>query len=247
MNKAPCDAPTATVPRDTADLSTPAHAQCPAGRPGSPAIGASPEPGTGAGITCLAAGTMVVTARGEIPADNLRVGEMILTMHGVPGRQPLIHVARRRVSWSGRPDAASLAPILIRAGALMRGAPIRDLRVSPGQGILLDGCLVPARLLVNGTTIVQEAATDGITYVYLWLETHGVLIADGTLTESGFEDGARRDFADAANVTPLMPLRPGHLPAEAMERCLPLLLEGPALDRIRQRLATRAREAGTGF
>jgi hypothetical protein len=247
MNKAPCDAPQATDPHAKADRSSPVRLRGPGGTRGSSAIGESPEPGTGAGITCLAAGTMVVTARGEIPAETLRVGEVILTMNGVPSRQPLIHVARRRVNWSGRPDAASLAPILIRAGALMRGAPIRDLRVSPGQGILLDGCLVPARLLVNGTTIVQEAATDGITYVYLWLETHGVLIADGTLTESGFEDDARRDFADAANVTPLMPLRPGHLAGEAMERCAPLLLEGPALERIRQRLATRAREVGTGF
>ena len=196
------------------------------------------------GITCFNSGTMVVTTRGEAAIETLKAGDLILTMHGAPDRQPVLRVDRSRIDLAGRPDPAALAPILIKAGALMRGAPIRDLRVSHGQGILLDGCLVPARLLVNGTTIVQESSREGVTYHYLWLQAHGLVIADGALTESSFEDDWQRDFDSGTNISPMRLALPGHGPGHPpMVRCAPLLLEGPALDEIRHRLALRAEEA----
>jgi hypothetical protein len=213
-------------------------------QPTTPTNGAPATAAPGQGITCFNSGTMVVTTRGETAIETLKAGDVILTMHGAPDRQPVLRVDRSRIDLAGRPDPAALAPILIKAGALMRGAPIRDLRVSPGQGILLDGCLVPARLLVNGTTIIQESSRESVTYHYLWLKAHGLVIADGALTESSFEDDWQRDFDNGANISPMRPALPGHGPGQPpMVRCAPLLLEGPMLDEIRHRLALRAEEA----
>jgi hypothetical protein len=195
---------------------------------------------TGGGMTCFVGGTMIMTTRGEKPVETLRAGELLLTMHDKPWRQSLLCVGCSRIELTSQPDPNALAPVLIRAGALMKGSPIRDLRVSPGEGILLDGRLVPARLLVNGTTILQERAPDSITYYYLWLAAHALLIADGTLAESSYEDELRQDFDDAANVTAMAPGRPGGK-ATQEQRCIPLLTEGPELLVIQQRLALRER------
>lgn len=210
-------------------------------QPATPIDGALATAAPRQGITCFISGTMVVTTRGEAAVETLKAGDLILTMHGAPDRQPVLRIDRSRIDLAGRSDPAALAPILIKAGALMRGAPIRDLRVSPGQGILLDGCLVPARLLVNGTTIVQEISREGVSYHYLWLKAHGLVIADGALTESSFEDDWQHDFDSGANISPMRPALPGHGPGQPpMVRCAPLLLEGPMLDDIRHRLALRA-------
>lgn len=194
----------------------------------------------GIGVTCFVGGTMIMTSRGETPVEALRAGDVMLTMLEMPWRRPLLGIGCSRVDLSLESGPNARAPVLIRAGALMKGSPIRDLRVSPGEGILLDGRLVPARLLVNGSTILQEHAADRIAYYYLWLEAHALLIADGTLAESSFEDDWQRDYGDAANVTAFAP---PPLPGGGAQyrRCLPLLTEGPELLLIQQRLAQRAR------
>jgi hypothetical protein len=194
------------------------------------------------GITCFVSGTMLLSLRGEVPVEELRAGDQILTMHGMPSRQRLVRVRRSHIDLARQPDPMALAPILIKTDALMPGAPIRDLRVSPGQGILLDGCLVPARLLVNGTTIVQESQDTDVTYHYLWLKAHGLLIADGALTESSFEDGGRRDFGTAANIASIVRGQPGNNEeATPAVRCAPLLLHGPLLADIQRRLTRLSR------
>jgi hypothetical protein len=91
-------------------------------------------------------------------------------------------------------NKAAAAPILVRAGALMDGVPSRDLRLSPEHALFLDGMLVPARMLVNGETIVQEAWRRQVTYYHLEIEGHGLLVSDGALSESYVDDGNRGLF-----------------------------------------------------
>ncbi len=145
-------------------------------------------------VTCFAEGTRILTQRGEVPVEQLRAGDLVVA----PGRgaplKPVRWVGRTRLDIAHHRDKRKVAPILIRAGALGGGTPARDLRVSPEHAFLLQGRLVPAHLLVNGSTIVQELWHRTMTYWHVELDEHGVLVAEGALAESYFDDGNRHLF-----------------------------------------------------
>jgi hypothetical protein len=139
---------------------------------------------------CLLAGTLVLTATGERPVEDIRIGDLVLTADGdtVPvrwvGRQSLITMFNHRA-----------LPIVIRVGALGDNVPSRDLHVSPDHAILLDDYLVQAQALVNGTTItVMDTPPAQLDYYHLELDTQRIIIADGTPVESFVDDATRAGF-----------------------------------------------------
>ncbi|CAH0306803.1 Hint domain-containing protein [Roseomonas sp. CECT 9278] len=193
-------------------------------------------------VVCFAEGTRIATARGEVPVETLRAGDLVVVAHGTGAPlQPVVWMGHARTAVARHPDPASVAPVLIRAGALADGVPYRDLRVSPEHALFLDGRLVPARLLVNGRSIVQEGWCPEVTYWHVEVPGHGLLVAEGAVAESYFDDGNRKHF-DNGVVTTLVKdfasARANGRYAEAA--CYPLLLEGPALEVLRARLAGRA-------
>ncbi|MBW6397482.1 Hint domain-containing protein [Roseomonas sp. HJA6] len=171
-------------------------------------------------VASLFAGTQVLTRGGEVPVESLDAGQFVMSLGVGAHWRPVMRVAPRHVDRATAPGlgagALTEAPILIRADALMKGSPIRDIRVAPGQGIWLEGRVVPACLLVNGLTILRERRDGPVVYHDLYMEEPALLIADGTLIESG----------------------PGGEPGPD---AAPLLLEGAALDAIHERLEQRAR------
>jgi hypothetical protein len=193
-------------------------------------------------VTCFVEGTLISTERGQIAVEALRIGDLVVTMHGTPSLQPVVWIGHSRIAVAGRANPRKTAPILVRAGALMEGAPHRDLRVSPEHAFFLDGCLVPARLLVNGTTIVQELWCPEVTYWHVELETHGLLVSEGVVSESYFDDGNRQNF-DNYGVAALVKDFESHRANGCYRQnaCAPLIDEdSAALTRIRIRLASRA-------
>ncbi len=106
-----------------------------------------------------------------------------------------------------------------------RGCAARDLRVSPEHAFLLDGRLVPARLLINGGSIIQELWCHDVTYWHLELAAHGILIAEGAPAESYFDDGNGHLF-DQPAVRALQP-RFDRAPGSryAAEACAPPILD----------------------
>jgi len=186
-------------------------------------------------VVCFAGGTRIMTARGEVPVERLRVGDSVVTMGDAPGLRPIVWIGHRHVDVARHREPARVAPVLVRAGALDAGVPARDLRVSPEHALFLDGQLVPARLLVNGESILQERWCAPVTYWHVELEAHGILVAEGAPAESYREDGNRHLFDNAAIAAPFLDLAaPAHGAA-----CAPVLEEGPALARIRERIAAR--------
>ena len=190
---------------------------------------------------CFAEGTLIATARGEVAVQDLQVGDLVVTAHGGAALQPVVWLGHTRANVARHPEKTKAAPILIKAGALADGVPHRDLRVSPDHAMFLDGRLVPAKHLVNGTTIVQELWCPEVTYWHVELPAHGLLIAEGAASESYFDDGNRKHF-DNYGITTLFKdfasERSNGRYAEAA--CYPLLEGGEALERIRTRLAARA-------
>ena len=183
---------------------------------------------------CYCAGTLIRTERGDVPVEDLAIGDQVITHTGA--LEPIRWIGTR--SYHGRFLAGrrNLLPIRFRAGSLGNAVPARDLLVSPKHAMLLDGVLVAAELLVNGTTIVQETAAARVDYFHIELARHGVIWAEGAASETFIDDSSRGIFHNADTYGALYP---GHTPAPA-EYCAPRVIDGFELEAIRRRLNARA-------
>jgi len=190
-------------------------------------------------VTCFAHGTLIATAAGEVPVEAMRAGDLVLRMDGSVRLDPVIWVGRCHVRLDRLRDRRSAAPVVIRAGALGPGMPVRDLRVSPEHALLLDGALVPARLLLDGRGIVQETWRTEVDYVHLELAGHGLVVSDGAVSESYFDDGNRHLFGNATLATPFLDFGARRTGGDYARRaCAPVLAEGSTrLLALRERLA----------
>lgn len=157
-------------------------------------LGFTYNPATNSTTYCLLRGTSLAIPGGEAKVETLRVGDMVLTASGVARRIAWIGQRSYRAAHLARPDM--VLPVRIAAGAIANGVPHTDLYVSPDHAVLLDGKLVPARLLINGRSIVQEKRPT-FEYFHVELESHDILLAEGMPVESFLSvDQARAIFED---------------------------------------------------
>ena len=191
-------------------------------------------------IPCFLRGTHIATLRGEVAVEDLRIGDLVVTATG--GALPIKWIGTRGfiTRLVDEHHRAALLPIRIAAGALGEASPVRDLHVSPEHMLCLEGVLIPAGKLLNGTTITRADDFDVVRYFHIELPRHAVLYAEGALVESFLDTGNRNMFANVLSYLEL-----GHdLDAPAQPACLPIVTEGEALDSARSRLAERARHLG---
>jgi Hint domain len=190
--------------------------------------------GTDITCACFRRGTLIQTPHGEVAIETLRIGDRVQTLSGVS--MPIRWIGRRRYSgWSawGNPQ---VCPILIGAGAIADEVPSRNLWVSPEHALFIDGLLIPAAALVNGTTIVQDQEVDEVTYIHLEFATHTVIFAQGVASESFVDDDSRGMFDNAHEYATLCP----DALSQPATFCAPRAEDGAALEAVRQRLAVRA-------
>ncbi|MDQ2801248.1 MAG: Hint domain-containing protein, partial [Pseudomonadota bacterium] len=157
-------------------------------------------------LGCYAAGTRIAADTGRKLVEDLREGDAIVTLDG--GQRRLRHVTwigERRLDLSTHPRAELAAPIRFRRGALAEGVPERDLLLSPDHGVFLDGKFVPAKLLVNDMTIVQERDAPSVHYFHFELDGHAVMLAEGMEAESYLDSGNRGFFANGGEAVVLYP------------------------------------------
>ena len=135
-------------------------------------------------VTCLARTAFIAVPGGEKCVADLQVGEQVLTPSG-PQKVKFIGRSSRCLS-----DLRAMGelPIELEVGALGALGPTSTLHCSPNHAFLIDGCLVEAKTLLNGTSIRQLESWDEsrVTYYSIELEEHGLVWANGLHTETYF-------------------------------------------------------------
>ena len=133
---------------------------------------------------CFVAGTLIATPHGDVPVENLKIGDLVQTRDH--GHQPLRWIGRRTV-----PAIGAFAPIEFAAGTIGNTQP---LRLSPSHRVLVSGsaiellfdmgeALVPASAMVDGHGVRRCEGGD-VTYVHMLFDRHELVWSNGALSES---------------------------------------------------------------
>jgi Hint domain len=202
---------------------------------------------------CFLKGTRIQTIRGERNVEELSVGDVLPTVHA--GTQPIEWIARvRRTRETGQAWKKHAMPIRIKRSALAPDVPHRDLYVTPEHAVFVDGVLVTAGRLVNGTTIAPHIDADcgALEFFHIKLATHDVVCAEGAPCEtllrveetvSNFAEYLRMYGVAATPEVPCAPIYGRGARTEIGARLRSLLSSEPALptiDAICDRLEKRA-------
>jgi hypothetical protein len=191
-------------------------------------------------VPCFAAGTRILTPDGQVAVERLAVGDTVLTARD-GATQKIIWAGSRTVDLARHAMPEKVIPVVILAGAFGDGLPERDLKLSPDHALFIDGGLIEAKTLVNGTTVIRDKSLRYVTYHHIELERHDVVLAEGLAAETYLDSGNRQNFdSDAA---PLM-LHPDFAAASRAGACATLLTDGAIVRAARANLLLRAEALG---
>jgi hypothetical protein len=177
-----------------------------------------PIPRKGNSGNCFLKGTGILTSEGERKIEGLAIGDLLPTKFG--GLRPIQWIGRYPIRRSdpSKPWVKDALPVRIARSALAPDVPHTDLYVTGGHCLLIDGVLVPANMLINGTTITRCEAReyDKLEYFHIKLESHDVIYAEGVPAETLF-------YVDECAVNFASYLRRYGMPIEQEARCAPLV------------------------
>lgn len=138
------------------------------------------------GGCCFLEGVEILTSNGPKKVEQLSVGDLLVTEFG--GLRPIqwIGYYSYKKADSSKPWAREALPVRVARSAIAPGVPSADLYVSPGHALYIDGVLIPADSLINGTTIKIHESEDRceLKYYHVKLETHDVIYAEGVPCET---------------------------------------------------------------
>lgn len=183
---------------------------------------------------CFLRGTSIKTPTGEACIEGLRPGDLVETVRG----------EARAVKWIGHGvyKRNSVIPIRVARHALDERTPRRDLYLSPGHALFIDGVLIRAKDLVNGVSItsVLPADRDAIEYFHIVLDTHDVIFAEGAAAETFLlQERNHEDFMNFAEFASLYPFA-SHT---AMTPCAPIVSPDSGREHLKALLPSPVRRA----
>ncbi|MEM9012763.1 MAG: Hint domain-containing protein [Pseudomonadota bacterium] len=136
-------------------------------------------------VPCFTAGTLIETARGPCPVEDLAPGDPIYTLDA--GFQPLLWLGHTQLSPRALQLFPRLRPVLFRQGAVGNDA---DLLLSR-QHAVLHG-LAAEEVLIRSIHLARHGGGQirvangqrGVGYFHLLLGSHHIVRANGALCES---------------------------------------------------------------
>ena len=197
---------------------------------------------------CFLRGTKLRTVDGERNVEDIAVGDRLLTASGQS--RPVQWVGRWLVQRkAGKPWSADVRPVHIRPSALGPNTPYTDLYVSQGHAMFVDGVLVPAGQLVNGTSITLHDAEEAeeLAYFHIKLVSHDVILAAGAPSETLRKHpnvGGDLDVTNEAHCAPILCGGNRSMIAARARRLATPWLGPQKLDVIRSRLQQQAAAIG---
>jgi hypothetical protein len=171
----------------------------------------------GVGSNCFLRGTKILTADGERKIEDLAIGDLLPAKFG--GLRPIQWIGRYPIKKSdpSKSWVKDALPVRIARSALAPDVPHTELYVTGGHCLLIDGVLVPANMLINGTTIARCEAVGGeLEFFHVKLESHDVIYAAGAPAETLF-------YVDECAVNFASYLRRYGMPITQEVRCAPLV------------------------
>ncbi|WP_158932802.1 Hint domain-containing protein [Acidisphaera sp. S103] len=176
---------------------------------------------------CFLRGTHILTPAGEVPVETLRPGDLVTTVSGAHRPLRWVGFGRTLVTPRNRDRAT---PVVILRHALGEFRPHRDLYITRGHSLYLQGVLIPVEELINHRSIAWVEEAQVVEYYHLELDSHDVVVAERVAAESYREDGNSAQFQNAAT-RPLVPPMPPYAP---------VLHDHPTVGRIWRQLSDRA-------
>ncbi|SMP35092.1 Hint domain-containing protein [Shimia sagamensis] len=142
--------------------------------------------------SCFTSGTQILTPIGELPIEDLEVGDSVITRDN--GTIDICWIGRKNLTAEDLELNPHLYPILIEESSLANYLPDRDTWVSPQHRILFSCADAPLlfeepEVLVEARHLTQlkgvrRAACDQVTYIYLMFERHELVLSNGLWSES---------------------------------------------------------------
>ncbi|HET6305560.1 MAG TPA: Hint domain-containing protein, partial [Rhodopila sp.] len=190
-------------------------------------------------------GTRITTPRGSVAVERLREGDTVLTVSGK--RQKITWIGRRTLDCRRHVAPERVMPVRIAPHAFGENRPQRALLLSPDHSVFVEDVLIPAKHLVNGTTVTRVDVAS-VTYYHVELPRHDVVLAEGLPAETYLETGARCAFENGGGA---LQLHADFAPDEERVGMVwqnfgyaPLIGRDGQLDRVRARLALQAAMLG---
>ncbi len=144
-------------------------------------------------MVCFADGTEITTPEGCVKVEDLKVGDLVLTVEGEA--KPIQWIGSRKLTQQDLAAHPETKPIVLRKNSLGKNMPREDLCVSPQHRILVRSkvaqrvlgtheALVPAKKLtaLEGVDVTEQC--EEVTYFHFALEEHDVVLAQGAYAES---------------------------------------------------------------
>ncbi|KMW57863.1 Type I secretion target repeat protein [Candidatus Rhodobacter oscarellae] len=144
-------------------------------------------------VTCFESGVPIDTEFGPIPAGEVEIGMRLPTVDGA--LREVLWTSQRRVCRQMLETFPRMQPVLIPAGSLGPGVPLRSLLLSPDHRVMLNSrialrrfgtpnVMVAARFLVGLPGIRHVIPEHSVEYVHFLLAEHSAISACGLQSES---------------------------------------------------------------